>query len=96
MRSSNYNCIATPRLECTIDISVPTNKIDKRQKLLTLNPYKNIRNIESRGRDSINAYRSTNKTIKEKILLKLERYANAVTVKTRPQTRLSRARYNRT
>ena len=59
------------------------SEINKEQKLLILNLYKNIRNIESRDRNSINAYRSTNKTIKEKILLKLRRYVNAITTEIR-------------
>ena len=84
MWSLDYNCIATSRLECTINISVSTNKINKRRKLLILNLYKNIRNIESEGWDSVNAYRSINKMIKEKILLELRRYANVVTVEIRP------------
>ena len=96
MRSLGHNYTATPRLEYIIDISVSTSEINKERKLLTLNLYKNIRNIESRGRDSINAHRSTNEITKKKILLKLKRYANIVTAETRPQTHLSRARYNQT
>ena len=42
-----------------------------------------MRNIESRDRNSINTYRSTNKIMKEKILLELRRYANAVTAETK-------------
>ena len=35
-------------LECIIDISVSMSEINKKRKLLILNLYKNIRNIESR------------------------------------------------